>query len=481
MTNPIQIVTLGDSITQAASGRNSYRRDLWNSLVNNGYDIDFVGSQNRTRDDTLFPDRTFDPDHEGHWGWRTDEIINGRSGQGNLASWLTSYTPDIALIHLGSNDAFQNNSTESTISELRQVINILRQDNPNIVIFVAELIPTTNNTWNQRVQNLNNQIPQLVSTENRSNSPVILVDQNSGFNAATDTYDGVHPNASGETKMAQRWFEAVRTYLDSTSTLTVYVDTNGIVVGNAYQAGQTYSGELFTNTDGTANPHDIIRGTDGNDNIWAGETGNDHIDAGGGNNTISVGLGNVTVTAGNGDNFIYSIAGGGGTNTINLGNGRNQVWLERGNNTITTGSGNDSIGLGMGIDIVRSSGGNNIIYMVDSAQPAGNKDILTGSGDDYIATGSGDDLIDGGLGLNTLLGGAGYDTFALRVGAYNFIGDFEVGSDALRLTSLSFADLSFYQGTGSVSADAFIFVGSEAIAQIANTTVNQINNVSNFV
>ena len=49
----------------------------------------------------------------------------------------------------------------------------------------------------------------------RSNSPVIFVDQNSGFNANTDTYDGVHPNDAGEAKMAQKWFDALKDYLDS--------------------------------------------------------------------------------------------------------------------------------------------------------------------------------------------------------------------------------------------------------------------------
>ena len=223
----------------------------------------------------------------------------------------------------------------------------------------------------------------------------------------------------------------------------------------------------------------ITTGT-GDDNIWL-PSGDNTINVGAGNNLIGIGIGNDTVTAGDGDDFAYTVNGGGGTDVLNLGNGNNIVWLENGDYQINTGIGNDSIGLGTGMEVVQAAGGDNIIYMVDSAQPAGNKDILTGSGDDYIATGSGDDLIDGGLGLNTLLGGAGNDVFALRAGAYNFVGDFEIGNDALQLTSLNFADLSFFQGTGAVSADAFIFAGSEAIAQIANTTVNQINNVSNFV
>ncbi|MGB3201409.1 MAG: GDSL-type esterase/lipase family protein, partial [Nodosilinea sp.] len=159
MENLINIVTIGNSITQAASGLNSFRRDLWNLLIQAGYSIDFVGSENRTKDNTAFPDPNFDPDHEGHWGWRTDEILNGRYREGKLADWLLGYTPDIALIHLGSNDALQSNSTASTIDELRQVIDTLRQDNPNVTVFVAQLIPTTNSGANQRINDLNSAIP----------------------------------------------------------------------------------------------------------------------------------------------------------------------------------------------------------------------------------------------------------------------------------------------------------------------------------
>ncbi|MBV6624590.1 MAG: tandem-95 repeat protein [Rivularia sp. (in: Bacteria)] len=213
--NAIKIVTIGDSITQAENGYNSYRKELWELLNQAGYNVDFVGSENRNKDGGNFEDRSFDPDHEGHWGWRIDEIINGRGGQGKLSDWLTGYTPDIALIHLGSNDAIQSNSAVSSVEELKQVIDILRQDNPNVTIFLSQLIPAVNSGFNNRIQQLNSLIPGIVADENQTNSPVILVDQNSGFNANTDTYDGVHPDPSGEAKMAQKWFDALTNYFDS--------------------------------------------------------------------------------------------------------------------------------------------------------------------------------------------------------------------------------------------------------------------------
>ncbi|MEM8612823.1 MAG: SGNH/GDSL hydrolase family protein, partial [Cyanobacteria bacterium P01_H01_bin.105] len=206
---PLNIVTLGDSITQAGTGFNSYRRDLWNLLNNAGYEVDFVGSQRTTNDGSSFPDSSFDHDHEGHWGWRVDEINNGRGGEGSLSDWLNGYTPDVALIHLGTNDVFNLQSAESTIDELRETVALLRADNPNVTIFLAQLIPTTNGGRNQRVDEFNSLIPSLVSELNQPGSPVYLVDQNTGFNAGQDTFDGVHPNSTGEAKMAQRWFDAI--------------------------------------------------------------------------------------------------------------------------------------------------------------------------------------------------------------------------------------------------------------------------------
>ncbi|MEM9091613.1 MAG: carbohydrate-binding protein [Cyanobacteria bacterium P01_F01_bin.53] len=218
MNNPIKIVTLGDSITHAARGYNSYRRNLWNRLAKDGYIVDFVGSQNQTYHGTRFPDSKFDHDHEGHSGWRIDEINKGRRdrpAEGSLPKWLKTYTPDIALVHLGSNDVFQNQSAASSAAELKQTIQILRNDNPNIAIFLAQLIPAEVAKLNQGIKQLNALIPRVVADTNRKNSPVILVDQHKGVDAAKSTYDRIHPNKKGEAEMARRWFAALKPYLES--------------------------------------------------------------------------------------------------------------------------------------------------------------------------------------------------------------------------------------------------------------------------
>ena len=70
---------LGDSITQGNTKHNSYRRPLWIELRKAGYNVDFVGST-RENFKGLSPLSDFDPDHEGHWGWRVDEALERIDG-----------------------------------------------------------------------------------------------------------------------------------------------------------------------------------------------------------------------------------------------------------------------------------------------------------------------------------------------------------------------------------------------------------------
>lgn len=218
---PHRILPLGDSITQAEADRASYRYPLWKMLIDAGLEVDFVGSLRTHHGGPSSgpppqPDyrgRAFDRDHEGHFGWTADEIINGRafdSGSGRLADWLEGYDVDIALVHLGTNDAFSGEDNESTVKELKEIVRILRKDNPHVVVLLAKLIPVGQGPGSGGIiKPLNEAISRAAEDMHTERSPVILVDQFSGFDAAEDTYDGVHPNESGERKMARRWFDAI--------------------------------------------------------------------------------------------------------------------------------------------------------------------------------------------------------------------------------------------------------------------------------
>lgn len=202
-----RIACIGDSITQSNSSNRSYRYSLWKKLIDNDIPFDFVGSMTANFGGSPawpnYQGKTFDPDHEGHWGLRADEI------SANLPTWLRAYTPDIALIHLGSNDHIQGQTISSTIADLSSIIGKLRVVNPNVAILLAQVIPYTNHSNSATIPQLNSQIALLAQAQTTANSIVISVDQFTGFSVDQDTFDRVHPDASGEEKMATRWANAL--------------------------------------------------------------------------------------------------------------------------------------------------------------------------------------------------------------------------------------------------------------------------------
>ena len=159
--------------------------------------------------------QSFDKDHEGHFAWEVNHIWGGRNpnnntGSGSLGDWMQVYDFDIALVHLGSNDAFQGQDNNQTLNELKAIVAKLREDNANVVVLLARIIPTSKGKREAAaVEQLANMIPSIIDEINTEESPVILVDMFEGFDVNELTYDGVHPNEKGEMLMADRWFNAI--------------------------------------------------------------------------------------------------------------------------------------------------------------------------------------------------------------------------------------------------------------------------------
>jgi len=222
--NPVKIMPLGDSITQMYADHDSYRRPLWHMLQSGGFIVDFVGSQNLNKNGPP-PHPDFDMDHEGHSGWRADEILT------QIENWATTFQPDIVLIHLGSNDIFQYQSNSSTIFELGQIIDKLRLVNPNIKILLAQIIPSIYEA--NAIIDFNQRLPGLAASQNTPQSPVVVVDLWTGFSLSLDMYDGVHPNDAGDQKMAERWYAALVNFLNNVPPPTAkWVDQIGGSDGN---------------------------------------------------------------------------------------------------------------------------------------------------------------------------------------------------------------------------------------------------------
>jgi hypothetical protein len=194
----VRIMPLGDSITGSPG---CWRALLWQRLRNNAItDIDFVG--------TLPPQGcgfTYDGENEGHGGFLATNIAN----QNLLPGWLSSTRPDIVIMHLGTNDVWNNIAPATILTAFGKLVDQMRASNPSTKVLVAKIIPMAPSNCGdcgQRVVNFNNAIPAWAASKSTAQSPVTVVDHWTGFSTATDTYDGVHPNAAGDQKMSDRWY-----------------------------------------------------------------------------------------------------------------------------------------------------------------------------------------------------------------------------------------------------------------------------------
>ncbi len=194
----LRIMALGDSITQGfVDGSDSYRAALWHSLTSARCTFDMAGSLWGPYTGAA-TDQTFDQNHEGHTGWRADQIAFAADG------WMYKHDPQIVLLHIGTNDLYQGQSPQSTMDDIATVVGVLRHRNPSLTVLVSAIIPFSQDSRNA-VAALNQQIRQMVASDTDSASRLVLVDQYSGFDPRSLTSDGVHPTAAGDLFMAQRW------------------------------------------------------------------------------------------------------------------------------------------------------------------------------------------------------------------------------------------------------------------------------------
>ncbi len=198
----VRIMPLGDSITGSPG---CWRALLWTQLQDAGYtNIDFVG--------TLPPQGCgipHDGDNEGHGGI----LATNMASQNLLPAWLAATNPDIVLMHLGTNDVWSNRPTQVILDAFTTLVQQMRANNPSMRIVVQQIIPMNPSSCSEcgaRAVALNSAIPDWAASLTTPQSPIIVVDQWTGFNTATDTYDGVHPNSAGDQKIANKLFPVVR-------------------------------------------------------------------------------------------------------------------------------------------------------------------------------------------------------------------------------------------------------------------------------
>jgi lysophospholipase L1-like esterase len=198
------ILPLGDSITHgyASSDDAGYRSALFKLVVAANQSVTFIGSLMNgpsTVAGEPFPDH-----HEGHDGFTVSEIT----------SWVPpakdfTATPNIVLLHIGTNDVTANADPTTTANQLDTLVSNLVAAAPDALIVVAKIIPLfyASTTYDDYAA----KIPGIVSAHAANHEHVVMADM-SGM-PATDFGNGVHPSDQGYAYMASVWYAVIKDYL----------------------------------------------------------------------------------------------------------------------------------------------------------------------------------------------------------------------------------------------------------------------------
>ncbi|MEU0239137.1 GDSL-type esterase/lipase family protein [Nocardiopsis sp. NPDC006198] len=160
-------------------------------------------------DTVEYRDPDFDQNHNALWG-RTL-----RDAAASIGEEVRVHRPDVLCVMLGVNDLLWPVTMEEMEHRLRGYVESARAGNPHLRIVIAEALPIalaeSDEGFALRVYAYNELVREVAADLSTDTSPVISLDVagRESWDAAADTYDGTHPNAGGETKIAAAFADAL--------------------------------------------------------------------------------------------------------------------------------------------------------------------------------------------------------------------------------------------------------------------------------
>ena len=198
---PTRVMPLGDSLTDGYNVPGGYRIELAARLAADDVAVDFVGSLSNG------PATLRDREHEGHSGFRIDEISRP------VGRWLRRSRPDIVLLMIGTNDVVQDHRLRAAPDRLSDLIDRIVATLPGTQVIVASIPQIGGSPNAERVVAYNADIPDIVMSKIDEGKDVTYVDINSVIEPSDLHTDYTHLNATGYCKVGDAWFVAIRSVL----------------------------------------------------------------------------------------------------------------------------------------------------------------------------------------------------------------------------------------------------------------------------
>ncbi len=215
---PCVIMPYGDSITEGFPIWGGYRIELFSKAREDGHEVTFVGSVSNGPDTVAGV--AFPKNHEGHGGFTIkDDPARNANGIFDFARpSLTNYKPHIVTLMVGTNDINGNIDTGSAPSRLGDLLDEVYDVAPNVLVVLAQIVPSRTDGTNQAIRTYNAAMPALAETQTAQGRHLILVDMYAAFTDNPDYKqawlgDNLHPNEAGYARMAEVWYAVIEPFL----------------------------------------------------------------------------------------------------------------------------------------------------------------------------------------------------------------------------------------------------------------------------
>ncbi len=194
----VDIMCVGDSITQGVYFPAGYRYYLYEYLYSNGAVFSFSGPE-KTVNDIRLPERY--SGHAGYGGYKINQITG-------MAKNLADYDCDIYTVMIGIND-YLGNEGANAVSRYKDLINALLSEKPDAIIYCCSLAPTNNGSEHE----LSTQMESICAEYVNQGKKVYPIDvfNAEGWKDGDCFYEGdtVHPNEKGNKIIGQTIGDAI--------------------------------------------------------------------------------------------------------------------------------------------------------------------------------------------------------------------------------------------------------------------------------
>ncbi|SBT95319.1 GDSL-like Lipase/Acylhydrolase family protein [Streptomyces sp. DI166] len=206
---------VGDSQTIGSAGEHTWRYRLWQHLRDTyGGPFRLVGPRETLYDKATDAPTSYeyaDPDfpraHLAGWGegWLHMAPVIGDA--------VREHRADVLLVALGLIDLGFYTNAEQTEENVRAFITQARAARPGVRIAVLPVIPNIRAVdepdFGAQVSLFNELLAKAVADLDEPRSPLLLTSPPPSYDLDRDTYDGTHPNADGEHKIAAAFADAL--------------------------------------------------------------------------------------------------------------------------------------------------------------------------------------------------------------------------------------------------------------------------------